>query len=79
MPGSRGVSKEAVGPPVQTVSCRGRKKVIADRVVDVQGGAGTNSVSATVIVEMHDVFIWTRIPVINESKATEKRIYQRND
>lgn len=53
--------------------------MIADRVVDVQGGAGTNSVSATVIVEMHNVFIWTRTPVINESKATEKRIYQRND
>ena len=46
--------------------------MIADRVVDVQGGAGTNSASATVIVEMHDVFIWTRTPVINESKATDK-------
>ncbi len=42
-------------------------------------GSGTNSVSATVIVEMHNVFIWTRTPVINESKATDKRIYQRND
>ena len=45
MPGSRGVSKEAVGPPVQNVSCRGRKKVIADRVVDVQGGGHKQRVS----------------------------------